>query len=161
MYPWLPKLYTPLVLFFLLSFTFLTHKYHFVLYPGFRTLSSISNQGPEDYPQPVAPIFFGHHLPRGKLVLEANVSTSQTGADPFEVARAFIRRLHQDDPALEFTIRPDSYFDQTSGIAHVYAKQTVENIEVEGGDMNMNIRMGRVISYGGNVCCFSYFIHAI
>ncbi|KAG9118582.1 Fungalysin/Thermolysin Extracellular metalloproteinase 5, partial [Ceratobasidium sp. 392] len=66
----------------------------------------------------------------------------QHDAHPHDIARLFIEE-HLIAPGTTFYIRNDSYTDQNTGISHVYARQTVHNIEVEDGDVNLNIRDGQ------------------
>lgn len=82
---------------------------------------------------------------------------------PFEVAKEFVKTLVPQTFSLEggeeaegatlFYVRPDSYIDTNTGIAHVYLRQTVYGVEVADGDVNMNINVqdGRVLSYGSSV----------
>ncbi|KAG9093154.1 Fungalysin/Thermolysin Extracellular metalloproteinase 5, partial [Ceratobasidium sp. 392] len=77
----------------------------------------------------------------------------QHDAHPHEIARLFIEE-HLIAPGTAFYIRNDSYTDQNTGISHVYARQTVHNIEVEDGDVNLNIRDGQVLSYGSSASIF-------
>lgn len=73
-------------------------------------------------------------------------------ADPFEVARQFI----DDTLGASFTdgssyrIRPDSYTDPFTGITHVYARQLIHGLEVADGNMNINVKDGRILSYGNS-----------
>ncbi|KAF8575822.1 extracellular elastinolytic metallo proteinase [Ramaria rubella] len=71
-------------------------------------------------------------------------------SDPFKVAKIFVEDLTRDlDPlATSFTIRRDSYTDARTGVTHIYAKQLINGLEVTDGNVNLNIRQGRVISYG-------------
>ena len=82
-------------------------------------------------------------------------------AHPFEVAQEFVKTLVPEgsslkdeiDGAVTFYVRPDSYVDESTGVAHVYLRQTVFGIEVADGDVNVNVnvRDGRVLSYGSSV----------
>jgi len=73
-----------------------------------------------------------------------------SSSDPFEIARFFVEDLTRD-LATTFTIRSDSYTDDRTGISHVYLKQLVNGLEVADGVINLNIKDGRVISYGDSV----------
>jgi extracellular elastinolytic metalloproteinase len=82
---------------------------------------------------------------------------------PFEVAKEFVKTLvpqtfsleggEQMEGASSFYVRPDSYIDNNTGIAHVYLRQTVYGVEVADGDVNVNIDVedGRILSYGSSV----------
>lgn len=77
-------------------------------------------------------------------------------ACPFGVARTFLDDLLRDQlsESSSYTIRDDSYVDKTSGIAHIYARQVVNGLEVADGDINLNIKDGVVLSYGNSVSSF-------
>ncbi|KAJ3850382.1 Fungalysin metallopeptidase-domain-containing protein [Lentinula lateritia] len=71
--------------------------------------------------------------------------------DPFEVARLFIGDIlgpNQDQDS--YKIRPDSYTDPSTGITHVYVRQYVHGIEVADGNMNINVKEGKILSYGNS-----------
>ncbi|KAG7085619.1 hypothetical protein E1B28_003168 [Marasmius oreades] len=73
-------------------------------------------------------------------------------ADPFDVARLFIESKLGSSwaPGSSYRIRSDSYTDSTTGTTYVYARQMVYGLEVADGNMNINVRDGRVISYGSS-----------
>lgn len=50
-----------------------------------------------------------------------------------------------------YFIRKDSYTDTNSGVSHVYVRQVVNGLEVADGNINLNIRDGKVLSYGNSV----------
>lgn len=86
---------------------------------------------------------------------EPQVSLSALGesSDPIEVARSFVAILTRDlEKSSTFTIREDSYTDDRTGVSHVYVRQIINGLEVVDGDINLNIKNGRVISYGDSVC---------
>ncbi|CAE6374970.1 unnamed protein product, partial [Rhizoctonia solani] len=64
--------------------------------------------------------------------------------DPHIAALLFLGQLPYD----EYFIRRDSYIDESTGIYHVYVRQVVDGLEVADGDININIRDGRVLIYG-------------
>lgn len=84
---------------------------------------------------------------------------TQHNASPFGLALSFANNLlsssaaHDPDfaSASQFIVRSDSYTDSNTGISHVYLKQVVAGIEVADGDVNVNIKNGRVLSYGSSV----------
>lgn len=85
---------------------------------------------------------------------EAHVSSSSFGAssDPINVARSFVDNLTRDlEESSTFTIRDDSYTDDRTGVTHVYVRQLIRGLEVADGDINLNIKGGRVLSYGDSV----------
>lgn len=71
-------------------------------------------------------------------------------SDPVEVAQQFAQQLTAgaNSPGSSFYVREDSYTDKNTGVTHVYLRQTVYGVEVADGDMNVNIKDGRVLSYG-------------
>lgn len=81
-------------------------------------------------------------------------------SDPFDVARSFVENLTADidKASSSFTIRRDSYTDDRTGISHIYVKQLVNGLEVADGDINLNIKDGKVIAYGDSVRCGSHTV---
>lgn len=73
-------------------------------------------------------------------------------ADPFEVARLFVDDILGPQVQSSYRIRPDSYTDPSTGITHVYVRQLIHGIEVADGNMNINVKDGKIISYGNSVC---------
>src|ERR1700754_404235 len=71
--------------------------------------------------------------------------------DPFETANQFVSSLLPNDEEYSYRIRRDSYTDPSTGVTHVYAKQTYRGLDVVDGDMNINILDGSIISYGNGV----------
>lgn len=74
--------------------------------------------------------------------------------DPLEVADRFVKErlgLRLTQP-MSYKIRKDSYTDSNTGVTHVYIRQTINELEVVDGDMNINIKDGIVLSYGNSVC---------
>ncbi|KAI0051287.1 extracellular elastinolytic metallo proteinase [Auriscalpium vulgare] len=74
----------------------------------------------------------------------------QNVQDPYEVARAFVVYLYMEQLGYEntFAIRSDSYTDKTTGVSHMYVRQLINGVEVVDGDININIKDGRVLSFG-------------
>ncbi|CAE6458105.1 unnamed protein product [Rhizoctonia solani] len=90
---------------------------------------------------------FGPHHPTARYVTQPDnncTSAFPAEADPFDVARTFIHSLTESD----YYIRDDSYTDENTGITHVYARQLLHGLEVADGNINLNIRHGRVLSFG-------------
>lgn len=101
---------------------------------------------------------FGPAHPHAVFVTGDTVPTynfQSLGADscPFKVAMQFARELTDTRlaPGSDFYVREDSYTDKNTGVTHVYLRQTVHGIEVSDGDMNINVKDGRVLSYGDSV----------
>ncbi|KAF7986732.1 hypothetical protein HWV62_20290 [Athelia sp. TMB] len=80
----------------------------------------------------------------------AGFAARSVEADPTDVARSFVEHhlAGRLTPQSGFTIRKDSYTDANTGVTHVYIRQLVNGIEVADGDFNVNVKDGRVISYG-------------
>lgn len=75
--------------------------------------------------------------------------------DPYDVARLFVSDvLGVSDAHSSWKIRKDSYTDENTGVTHVYVRQVINGLEVADGDMNINIKDGRVLSYGNSVCTY-------
>jgi extracellular elastinolytic metalloproteinase len=73
-------------------------------------------------------------------------------SDPFDVARVFVTDLLGASASDgTWKIRKDSYTDENTGVTHIYVRQLVNGLEVADGDMNINIKDGRVLSYGNSV----------
>ncbi|KAG8681968.1 Fungalysin/Thermolysin Extracellular metalloproteinase 5, partial [Ceratobasidium sp. 394] len=88
---------------------------------------------------------FGPRHPAARFVTEPQLASSFAAhTDPLDVARAFLQAYTDSD----YFIREDSYTDKNTGITHVYVRQRVDGLEVADGDMNLNIRDGRVLSFG-------------
>jgi len=99
---------------------------------------------------------FGHTLPHATYTTSPEphlISASLAGLqDPFEVAQAFVETLKPNgDSRASYAIRDDSYTDDRTGVTHVYLKQVIDGLDVVDGRINLNIKDGRVISYGDSV----------
>jgi len=73
-----------------------------------------------------------------------------SATDPYDVARLFVSDVLSVSSG-SWKIRKDSYTDESTGITHIYIRQVVNGLEVVDGDMNINIKDGRVLSYGNSV----------
>ncbi|KAL0566263.1 hypothetical protein V5O48_015751 [Marasmius crinis-equi] len=73
-------------------------------------------------------------------------------ADPVEVARLFIEEKFGASlvEGSSYRIRSDSYTDPSTGITYVYARQLIHGLEVADANMNINVRGGKVLSYGSS-----------
>ncbi|CAE6527032.1 unnamed protein product [Rhizoctonia solani] len=90
---------------------------------------------------------FGSRHPTARYVTRPHINstlTFATDANPLDVARAFIRSHTESD----YYIRNDSYTDKNTGITHVYVRQLFNGLEVADGNINLNIRDGRILSFG-------------
>ena len=99
---------------------------------------------------------FGPHLPHAVFNSEpAQPTLNFLGApsDPYTVAKEFVTALIAESgiPGSSFYVRDDSYTDKNTGITHVHVRQTMYGFEVADGDMNINIKDGKVLSYGDSV----------
>ncbi|KAF9446319.1 extracellular elastinolytic metallo proteinase [Macrolepiota fuliginosa MF-IS2] len=76
---------------------------------------------------------------------------SSPSTDPYDVARLFVTDvLGVSDADNSWKIRKDSYTDENTGVTHIYVRQVIHGLEVADGDMNINIKDGRVLSYGNS-----------
>ncbi|CAE7183130.1 unnamed protein product, partial [Rhizoctonia solani] len=88
---------------------------------------------------------FGFSHPTSDYVTEPQIAPSFAAqADPLDVAHAFLQPYTDSD----YFIRKDSYTDTNTGVTHVYVRQRIHGLEVADGDINLNIRDGRVLSFG-------------
>lgn len=72
--------------------------------------------------------------------------------DPYDVARLFVSDvLGVSDASSLWRVRKDSYTDENTGVTHIYIRQVINGLEVSDGDMNINVKDGRVLSYGNSV----------
>ena len=102
-----------------------------------------------------------HFGPANVAVFRSNpteipvVSSFGASSDPFDVASVFLSALLQSDSAFpedsSYVIRSDSYTDDNTGVTHVYARQLVNGVIVQDGDININIKDGVILSYGDSV----------
>ncbi|KXS94222.1 hypothetical protein AC578_10707 [Pseudocercospora eumusae] len=72
-------------------------------------------------------------------------TSGDTAGDYVQAATAFVRSIHPD---AEFRQINDNYVS-SNGIGHVYFKQTVNGIDIDDSDFNVNVRAdGTIFSYG-------------
>ncbi|KAH0835578.1 Fungalysin metallopeptidase-domain-containing protein [Lanmaoa asiatica] len=96
---------------------------------------------------------FGPDLPHTRFEsAESDVHVSATAVDitkdAYAVAREFLSQYDDFQVARAYVIRPDSYTDHATGVTHVYARQIIGGIEVANAHINMNIKDGRLLSFG-------------
>ncbi|KIK16707.1 hypothetical protein PISMIDRAFT_30866 [Pisolithus microcarpus 441] len=94
---------------------------------------------------------FGPVLPHARFETLPPSTAGFAPVDPFHAARDFLDQFA--DPALgrAYAIRSDSYTDRNTGVTHVYARQIIGGIEVADAHINLNIKDGRVLSFGDSV----------
>ncbi|KAI9896476.1 hypothetical protein N3K66_008648 [Trichothecium roseum] len=73
-------------------------------------------------------------------------AASVTGSDYLEVARNLAKEVA---PGAEFRVVEDHYVSG-NGVAHVNLKQTVHGIDIDNADLNVNVKDGKVFSYGSS-----------
>ncbi|KIJ67178.1 hypothetical protein HYDPIDRAFT_127002 [Hydnomerulius pinastri MD-312] len=93
---------------------------------------------------------FGPALPHARFeTASANAAGFVVAnADPFHVAREFMSQYEDSKNGRTYVIRPDSYTDNATGVTHIYARQLLGGIEVADGHVNLNIKDGKVLSFG-------------
>ncbi|KAF7795913.1 hypothetical protein EIP86_007080 [Pleurotus ostreatoroseus] len=124
-----------------------------VLAAGLAGALAVSNGYAGAEPRRRKTMGFGPELPHSVFATGdvASVSSFSTDAScPFAVAKQFVTQLTADarSPGASFYIRDDSYTDKRTGITHIYVRQLMYGIEVADADINLNIKDGRVLSYG-------------
>ncbi|KAK4627330.1 Extracellular metalloproteinase MEP [Fulvia fulva] len=89
---------------------------------------------------------------RSRYVAEdGEISVQRTSApastDPIEAATNHLRSIHPD---AEFRTANDNHVS-SNGIAHVYFKQTLNGLDIDDADFNVNVRPdGTIFSYGSS-----------
>ncbi|KAH8827182.1 Fungalysin metallopeptidase-domain-containing protein [Flagelloscypha sp. PMI_526] len=102
---------------------------------------------------------FGPQLPHAHY--RSNVYQIQTNGfsplpkdtHPHIVAKKFVEDFIGSqllDGRIGYWLRPDSYTDSTTGVSHVYMGQTYMGMPVTNAHMNINVKDGKVISYGSS-----------
>lgn len=91
-------------------------------------------------------------IPKFASSLRARGENSDSN-DPLDLARDFVTEIMKDNEydGVTFRIRDDSYTDKNTGVTHVYVRQVVFGVEVADGDININVKDGKVLSYGDSV----------
>lgn len=85
-------------------------------------------------------------------------SAADARSDPIQTAAQFALNLlnKNEQRAMTFRVRDDSYTDDNTGVTHVYLRQIINGLEVADGDMNINVKDGKVLSYGDSVIATFY-----
>ncbi|KFA50369.1 hypothetical protein S40293_10277, partial [Stachybotrys chartarum IBT 40293] len=78
---------------------------------------------------------------------QVQLASSGSGSNYTETATGFVRETM---PGREFRMLANHYVGK-NGIAHIHFKQTINGLDVDNGDFNVNIaKDGNVFSYGSN-----------
>ncbi|KAH7886682.1 Fungalysin metallopeptidase-domain-containing protein [Phlebopus sp. FC_14] len=106
-----------------------------------------------DVPQRRKTLGFGPALPHARFQTSAAAAqpfapVTNANADPLDVARDFMANYADPATGRAYVIRPDSYTDNATGVTHVYARQVVGGIEVADAHINLNIKDGKILSFG-------------
>ena len=97
---------------------------------------------------------FGPDLPHARFESAVDVHLSaavDATKDAYVVARDFLSPYRDFQAGRTYVIRPDSYTDHATGVTHIYARQIIGGIEVANAHVNLNIKDGRVLSFGDSV----------
>lgn len=101
---------------------------------------------------------FGPEIPHatfatGDVTPRYSFQTFDAPEDPVMIARVFAEQLTATlvAPGSDFYVRDDTYTDKNTGVTHVFLRQTLYGVEVADGDLNVNVKNGRVLSYGDSV----------
>lgn len=101
---------------------------------------------------------FGPVLPHARFEIEP-VKTLRAGSShgPMTVAHDFLASMGHtpvdlsNAPQSAYIIRNDSYLDKNTRVTHVFVEQYIGGVQVDNGNINLNIKDGRVLSYGDSV----------
>ena len=109
---------------------------------------------------------FGPELPHAVFKTHKHISTSVTPAftqqEPLVTAEWFVRDMLKKDGVRfdnhdsNYVIRDDSYHDERTGVTHFYFRQFINGMEVVDANINVNVKDGKVISYGDSVRLFAF-----
>ncbi|KAI6016486.1 Fungalysin metallopeptidase-domain-containing protein [Pisolithus marmoratus] len=91
---------------------------------------------------------FGPVLPHARFETLPPSAAGFSSVDPFDVARDFLDQFADSALGRAYAIRSDSYTDRNTGVTHVYARQIIGGIEVADAHINLNIKDGRILSFG-------------
>lgn len=69
----------------------------------------------------------------------ARLSAAAAGGDYIEIATRHLTTIHPD---VEFRRTTDSYVS-SSGVGHVYFKQTLHGLDIDDADFNVNVNMSQ------------------
>lgn len=96
---------------------------------------------------------FGPDLPHARFKsVDVHASATVDGTkDSYTVARDFLSEYDDFQASRTYVIRPDSYTDHATGVTHIYVRQIIGGIEVANAHVNLNIKDGKVLSFGDSV----------
>jgi len=91
---------------------------------------------------------FGPEVPVVKQLASAtSFLTPASAADPLAIATAFLDERVPLVGGFSYVVK-DQYRTDSSGVTHVYARQTVHGVEIVNADVNINVDVyGRVLSF--------------
>ncbi|KAG9018730.1 Fungalysin/Thermolysin Extracellular metalloproteinase 5 [Tulasnella sp. 427] len=99
-------------------------------------------------------VSFGPQLSHSKYTTSPSQLSSFTTASNdkqsvFRLADEYVKDV-LGHPEGSWKLREDSYLDENTGVWHLYLRQVMHDgtVEVTDGDINLNVRNGKVISYG-------------
>ncbi|KAI6144457.1 Fungalysin metallopeptidase-domain-containing protein [Pisolithus tinctorius] len=107
-----------------------------------------STPPPLAQPQRRKTLGFGPVLPHARFETLPPSASGFAPVDPFHVARDFLDQFSDSALGRAYAIRSDSYTDRNTGVTHVYARQIIGGIEVADAHINLNIKDGRILSFG-------------
>jgi extracellular elastinolytic metalloproteinase len=100
----------------------------------------------------------GPRLPHAKFVTEVpHIPSFAPLKTPKDVAKLYLGAIlqqpngHTPSEGVDYVVRDDSYEDDNTGVTHLYIRQLVNGLEVADANINMNIKDGRLLSYGDSV----------
>ncbi|KAF2644537.1 extracellular metallo proteinase 2 [Massarina eburnea CBS 473.64] len=81
----------------------------------------------------------------GNVNEDPSIQSLSKRAEPKEVATELVKKT---SPGASFRLQEDSY-TSSSGVSHFYFKQTINDLDIDNADLNVNIaKSGKVFSYG-------------
>jgi len=83
-----------------------------------------------------------------QVAASSGYAPSDKDRHPHTVAREFMADHHPRTDGNGWAIRTDSYTDKRTGVSHVYLVQHIHDVPVADGVVHLNIKDGRVISFG-------------
>ncbi|KAF4986884.1 hypothetical protein FDECE_15706 [Fusarium decemcellulare] len=87
------------------------------------------------------------YVPQEEVVEEGSVKQVSKRASSIETAKELVKSVH---PKAEFRL-VDDHYTGSNGITHIRFKQTINDIDVDNADFNVNIASnGEVFSYGNS-----------
>ena len=116
------------------------------------TVYAIAHTTLPPFPQRRKSLLFSPVLPHARFEIPpVTDGFAALSTNPFHVAPDFLNQYVDPAVGRAYTIRSDTYTDQRTSITHVYARQIIGGIEVADGHINLNIKDGRILSFGDSV----------